>query len=719
MDDTRYKIALVDDNAAALAQGKALLQEHFKVFTLQSAQALFDYLDHDCPDLILLDLAMPEMDGFEIITKLKSNANHMNIPVIFLTSKKDPESEKRGFALGAADYVTKPFSGPILQNRISNHIRYRNTLSESIAAKEHAELVSKTKSDFLAMMSHEIRTPMNSVVGYAELAMDSLEIDEVPHLKEYLSKIKESTLWLLNIINDLLDINKIEAGKLKLDSIPFDMHSVFTRCQSVILPDASAKGIDVHFYAEPIPHKKLLGDPIRVFQALLNLLSNAIKFTDTGTVRFSSITKASDSSKVLVYFEIKDTGIGMTDEQLAVVFDPFVQADTGTMRNYGGTGLGLAIAKSLIEQMGGNLHVESKPSIGSTFSFEISFNAIDVPGDDTEDYTELKQLEKPCFDGLVLICDDHRLNQQLICEHLEKVGLKTIVAENGKQGVDIVQQRLDNNEKAFDLIFMDIFMPVMDGVEAAKRITALNTGTPIVALTANIMVSELEKYAKHGMRDCLGKPFTTQELWQLLLKYLIPVSLTAIDEDCQRKEDAELIKMLSLNFVKFHKDTYANIEQALKDGDTVLAARIAHTLKGNAGQIGRQRLREAAAAIDDWLYTDPPPRIMSHTEENTRHFASLMDNLKTELCLALDDLEPLLIENAANSNINAGVSYCEPRIREILNKLEHMLSNHNPDCIRLLDELAYIPESDELAQQIEDLEFEKAALALRNLRTKG
>jgi len=382
-----------------------------------------------------------------------------------------------------------------------------------------AETANRAKSEFLANMSHEIRTPMNSIMGFAELALDTPENSVTPQVREYLCKIKDSTKWLLNIINDILDISKIESGKLELEHVPFSLEEVFSRCQSVILPIIKEKGLELSVYAEPFIGKKLLGDPVRLYQALMNLLSNAVKFTNSGIIKFSSTAKSSNNGNITVYFEVKDTGIGMNTEQINKVFAPFIQADSSTTRNYGGTGLGLSITKNMVELMGGKLGVISSPGNGSTFSFEIVFDTINV-SEESNGSSKPDLLEKPQFDGLVLICDDNPMNQMVVCEHLAQVGLKTVVAENGKIGVEMVQERIQKGEKPFDLIFMDMFMPVMDGMEASAKIIALNTGSPIIAMTANIMTSDLENYKKHGMSDYIGKPFTSQELWSVLLKYL-------------------------------------------------------------------------------------------------------------------------------------------------------------------------------------------------------
>jgi len=572
-------------------------------------------------------------------------------------------------------------------------------------ALEAAKTANRAKSSFLANMSHEIRTPMNSVIGFSELALD-YEMSEKP--REYIGKILENSKWLLQIINDILDVSKIEAGKMTLESIPFDLHEVFVLCRTATIPKALEKGLMLHFYAEPFVGKRLIGDPTRLRQVFINLISNAVKFTNIGTVKVSADVTETADDEVNVHFEVRDSGIGMTPEEMKKVLEPFAQADYSTTRRYGGTGLGLSIIRSIVELMGGELSVESTPSVGSKFCFDLKFKTVDVQVDGSGAGSEIdsEEIKRPTFgEGEVLVCEDNRMNQEVVRRHLERIGLRAEIAENGKIGVEMVQRRREKGEKQFDLIFMDVNMPVMDGLEASAKIMEMGTGIPIVAMTANVMSSDRELYDTSGMHDCVGKPFTSQELWRCLLKYIKPADNTA--DGAATYYDDELLTELRTIFVNDNQNIFGDFISAVNSGDVKLAHRLAHTLKSNAGSICKPELQKAAAMVEKLL-----------SDEKNLLTKDAIDLLEKELAAVMRDLSPLLGKSSTPKNTpekadNTGVSNMAIAFAD---ELEALLHKGSPDCLKFVDVLRAIPGNEALIKQMEDFDFDEAALTFAALR---
>lgn len=567
--------------------------------------------------------------------------------------------------------------------------------------KHKAEETSRMKSAFLANMSHEIRTPMHGIIGFSELALD----DNIsPSTRNYLTKIKASAESLLQIINDILDVSKIEAGKMRLERIPFDIVEVIKLCRIVISPKAEEKGLALYCYAEPSIGRLLIGDPTKLRQILLNLLSNAVKFTNTGVVKLLVAVKYKTENNATLHFEVKDSGIGMTPKQMSRIFHPFEQGDDSTKRKYGGTGLGLVITKKFVELMGGKLNVESGLGIGSKFSFELSFETADMTNVNLQKSSMAAIGKKPVFEGEILVCEDNDLNQQVICDHLSKVGLKTVIAENGKEGSNLVKKRIHNDEKPFDLIFMDIHMPEMDGLEAAKIITEAGSTTPIVALTANVMLNDREAYFKSGMQYCLSKPFATEELWACLLNFLTPVSATPWKnaDDVEDDHNAELIT----TFVNSNQNTFADINNALKAGNIVLAHRLVHTLKGVAGIVGRTRLAEAALVLEQSLAAD-----------NVEYLEEKMNVLDRELNAALRELTPVMNEYLEKTSKRTGdLPLDKENLLKLLTELDILLASSSYDSIDYIKDLRMIPEMKQLTEQVENMNFRQARETLAAIK---
>jgi len=582
----------------------------------------------------------------------------------------------------------------------------RNSITANLQeAVDMALAASRSKSEFLANMSHEIRTPMNSIIGFSELALD----DYIPsRTKDFLKKILENSEWLLQILNDILDISKIESGKMELESIPFDLGEIFDACRTTFQEKAAEKGLDIHFYAEPVVGRKLYGDPLKLRQVLSNLLSNAVKFTTEGTIKMQAFTKETDEDHVSIFFEIQDSGIGISKDQLGKIFDPFTQAESGTTRKYGGSGLGLPITKSIVEKMGGKLFVDSTPGLGSKFSFQLIFLTVEAETGSISTGEPYHISEgRPIFEGDVLVCEDNVMNRQVIIEHLERVGLNPVIAENGKIGVDMVRERKNAEESEtnqFCLILMDIHMPVMDGIEAAREIIRLGCDIPIIAMTANVMADDRVIYAKAGMKEIIGKPFSSQELWTSLKKYLTAVSYQEETKYHSEKIDKNLQQRLLKSFVSYNRNKYSEIEKAIAENDIKLAHRLVHTLKSNAGQLERTRLGEIAGDIEKGLKTGTDKTIPEQ-----------MEALRIELESTIKELEPLVETPGATP---AQVSDEKPGMlsnRRLLKELRPLLKDSDFDCLTFVEDLRLIEGSGKLIEKIENLDFEPALVELESL----
>jgi CheY-like chemotaxis protein len=396
----------------------------------------------------------------------------------------------------------------------------------------------------------------------------------------------------------------------------------------------------------------------------------------------------------------------MSPEQLEQIMKPFSQVDMTTTRKFGGTGLGLAISKNIIEKMGGKFMVESMLGVGSKFSFEVTFDTTEAAAGDSGNKA-LAETDNSQFKGEVLMCEDNDMNQQVLCEHLKRVGIKADVAENGREGFNMVRRRQEKGEKPYDIIFMDIHMPVMDGLEAAKLIMELGTGVPIVAMTANVMAHDRELYKKIGMKDCLGKPFRVQELYSFLSRYLTPGKWDgeAVVENKQFNDKLNLSLMVT--FVKDNKTRYSEITSALKSGDIKLAHRMVHTLKSNAALLGKDKLQKACEDAESLLENGTSQLTQEH-----------LDILENELTAVLEELAPLAAAAPPPAEVEA---LSEEQARAALAELKPLLERGSPDSLNYIEKLrGIIPVTDEplirkLIQQIEDLDFEPALETLEEL----
>jgi PAS domain S-box-containing protein len=378
-----------------------------------------------------------------------------------------------------------------------------------------AEAANVAKSAFLANMSHEIRTPMNGILGMAHLLRRG---GVTPQQAARLDTIDSSGQHLLAIINDILDISKIEAGKLVLEETPVAINSLLTNVSSILAERAKARNLGFSIETDPLP-PKLLGDPTRLQQALLNYATNAIKFTDKGTVTLRAVTQEESADSILIRFEVQDTGIGVSPEAMSRLFKAFEQADNSMTRKYGGTGLGLAITRRLAELMGGDAGVDSTPGIGSTFWFTARLKIggeLVAPAPVASDNAE-EEIRRRFPGRRILVVDDERINREIALIQLEDIGLVVDTAEDGAQAVALAQ------ETPYSAIFMDMQMPNVDGLEATRQIRQIPgfQATPIIAMTANVFAEDKARCFDAGMDDFLIKPFDPDTLFATLLRALM------------------------------------------------------------------------------------------------------------------------------------------------------------------------------------------------------
>jgi CheY-like chemotaxis protein/nitrogen-specific signal transduction histidine kinase len=387
---------------------------------------------------------------------------------------------------------------------VSDISEKKRNLDLLVEAKHQAEEATRAKSEFLANMSHEIRTPMNAIMGLCHLA---LRTELNPKQQDYLARILASSRLLLRILNDILDISKIEAGRLEIEQTDFNLGHVLHHVQDLAGLRAEEKGLELRVeMPEDVP-AHLQGDPLRLGQVLLNLVSNAVKFTERGTVSLRVAALSRDESSATFRFDVIDTGIGIPPDTLSRLFLPFSQADASTTRRFGGTGLGLAISKRLAEMMGGSLEAESVPGEGSTFRFTVALalqaRALEPPAQPAAAPTALASAG-----ARVLVVEDNATNRLITLGMLEVQGYSASVAIHGQEALDRVLTR----REPFDLILMDVQMPVMDGLEAAARLRRAGIRIPILAMTAHAMESERQRCLEAGMNDHLIKPLELEAL---------------------------------------------------------------------------------------------------------------------------------------------------------------------------------------------------------------
>ncbi|MEI8204094.1 MAG: PAS domain S-box protein [Bacteroidota bacterium] len=436
------------------------------------------------------------------------------------------------------------------QKRIENELKEAKVfaeLSTEIAeeakafaenATRIAENAVKAKQQFLSNMSHEIRTPMNAIIGFTKVL---LKTEVTAKQKEYLTAIKMSGDALIVLINDILDLAKVDAGKMTFEQIPFKMSLSISAMLHLFETKIQEKNlILIKEYDNNIP-EVLMGDPVRLHQIILNLVSNAVKFTSKGQITVGVKILAQDQEKVILEFAVTDTGIGIAETKLEKIFENFQQASSGTSRLYGGTGLGLAIVKQLVEPQGGSISVKSKVGEGSTFSFILSFLKTSAQA---ENEIELEELDTEIKNIKVLVVEDIALNQLLMKTLLDDFGFERDIAANGKIAIEKLQT------KTFDIVLMDLQMPEMNGFEATEFIrNTMNSNIPIIALTADVTTVDLAKCKAVGMNDYIAKPVDERLLYSKIVGLVKKPSLIKYDEAGVEKDQTKKLKCIDLHYL--------------------------------------------------------------------------------------------------------------------------------------------------------------------------
>ena len=502
---------------------------------------------------------------------------------------------------------------------LRNEFSVRTALHE---ARESAERLARVKSEFLATMSHEIRTPMNGVLGIADLLLDT---PLSPGQREYAQTIGRSGRALMDILNEILDLSKIEAGKLELEVIAFDPVQTLRDVLALSAPRASGKGLNLAGDIAPDVPRDLHGDPGRLRQVLSNLISNAVKFTESGEVRVQARLVKSGDGQVVLGFTVSDTGIGMTPEQQAKLFLAFSQADASTTRRYGGTGLGLAICKRLVEMMGGSFRVESTPGRGSSFHFDVLCRRAQAGASRA---AEAQEGAERRYSGRVLVVEDNAVNRMVARATLAGFGLEVLEVENGALALEAIR-----NVKV-DLILMDMHMPVMDGLECTRRIRAAEADgelagrRPIVAMSANVLHEAAEECRQAGTDDFVPKPYSRRELVEMLGRWLgheTPAgssgpAMKGLDPyptgDDSRLAAAPESAIDAAHFAMLGRtmgdnmqrlvDTFIdstgsmlrNLEDGAVQADAKLVMQHAHTLKSSTAIIGATHMSDIARSLE-------------------------------------------------------------------------------------------------------------------------
>ena len=510
--------------------------------------------------------------------------------------------------------------------KLSREITRRTLVEkELVRAEAKANEASTLKSQFLANMSHEIRTPLNGIIGMTKLLsetkLDSEQID-------FLQTIRDSSNSLLSLINEILDLSKIESGKLQIEEVHFELRSLVQSTRSILEFAASARSISfIIEVADDLPDL-YLGDPLRIRQILLNLLNNAIKFSDGGTVHLRVTKKRDEGSSVRIFFEVIDQGIGLNEEVKAKLFQAFTQGDESTSRRYGGTGLGLSIAKQLVNMMNGQIGVEENEGKGSRFYFDVLLKTAKYSDSQIAPRHEVDEAVN--LGARVLVAEDNLINQKVASAMLKRMGCTVTIVADGGAAIDALK------DQDFDLVLMDGQMPIIDGYEATRRIRSGDTGArnpriPIIAVTANAIKGDLENCLSAGMNDYVSKPISQSDLMFKMQKWLSGGSKAIDPAEIEKlrslSEDGSLLAEVIQIFRQTAPIAVADMNSAAKTRDFRQLSAQAHAFKSTCANLGATRLKDILSRLEK-----------SRQEDDPQDIAALMTALETEYKVVTDEL---------------------------------------------------------------------------------
>ena len=661
---TRPHILIIDnviENVGLLGDTLADLAE---VQFATSGKEGLDLARSAPPHLILLDVTMPDMDGFQVLDQLKRDKRTAQVPVLFVTARTDAETESRGLIRGAVDFIHKPIRAEAVRSRVQLHLRLSRQSAELSAANaalegridqrsqelldalSRAEASARAKASFLARVSHELRTPLNTVIGLAQVGLRDAAAG-LP-VEIHYARILSAGQELLGVVNDVIDYSALEMGALSVKNTPLHLADTVAQAVQKVEPAAAAKGLSLQVTWVVSDALVVLGDAQRVEQVLVQLLSNAVKFTEAGHVHLD-IRETPDQ----IILEVSDTGIGMSPKQLERLFQPFEQVDGSNTRSYAGLGLGLVIAQHLAQEMGGLIEVSSLPGEGTEVRFCLMRASRQEAARGEQEAPMLGRLR-----GLRLLAvEDIEVNRFLLTRIFQQEGAAFHFEENGRDAIETVSRATAANAESphFDAVLMDIQMPLMDGYEATRRIRELAPGLPVIGLSAHSLPQDRTKSLASGMAAHLAKPVDVDELVAAVLRAcgravpewrtaaplspqeaaIVSVSASPISVDWAGLASSlgateafidQLAQAMNRNLSG--KPEALRAAAAQRDHETL--RREAHSIKGISGNVKAQVAYELAQSVE-----------LASKEQREEAF-SLADRLATEVGRVLDAVQARL-----------------------------------------------------------------------------